>query len=34
MSIVREVEAEVGANLKRAQALRNSVLAKSFEGGD
>ena len=34
LSIIREVEAEVDANLLRAQALRNSVLAKSFEGGD
>ena len=30
LSIVREVEAEVDTNLKRAQALRQSVLAKSF----
>lgn len=30
LSIVREVEAEVEANLKRAQALRQSVLAKNF----
>ena len=34
LSIIREIEAEVDANLLRAQALRNSVLAKSFEGGD
>ena len=31
-SIVREVEAEVDANLKRAQALRQAVLAKAFGG--
>jgi type I restriction enzyme, S subunit len=30
LSIVREVEAEIGANLKRAQALRQAVLAKAF----
>lgn len=34
LSIVHEVEAEVDTNLQRAQALRNSVLAKSFEGCD
>jgi type I restriction enzyme S subunit len=34
LSIVREVEAEVDANLKRAQGLRQAVLAKAFsEGG-
>ena len=33
LSVVDEVEADVYANLRRAQALRNSVLAKSFEGG-
>jgi type I restriction enzyme S subunit len=32
LSIVREVEAEVDANLKRAQALRQAVLARAFEG--
>lgn len=32
LSIVREVEAEVEANLKRAQALRQAVLAKAFAG--
>jgi len=32
LSIVREVEAEVGANLKRAQALRQSVLGAAFSG--
>ncbi len=31
-SIVREVEAEVDANLKRAQALRQAVLARAFAG--
>jgi type I restriction enzyme S subunit len=31
LSILRGVEAEVDANLKRAQALRQSVLAKSFQ---
>ncbi|MBI5792995.1 MAG: restriction endonuclease subunit S [Rhodocyclales bacterium] len=31
LSIVREVEAEVEANLKRAQALRQAVLARSFQ---
>ena len=30
LSIVREVEAEVDANLKRAQALRQSVLSAAF----
>jgi len=30
LSVVREVEAEVDANLKRAQALRQAVLAKAF----
>jgi type I site-specific restriction endonuclease len=30
LSIVREVEAEVDANLKRAQALRQAVLSKAF----
>jgi hypothetical protein len=34
LSIVHEVEAEVDTNLQRAPALRNSVLAKSFERGD
>ena len=33
LSIVREVEAEVEANLKRAQALRQAVLASAFGGG-
>ena len=32
LSIVREVEAEVDANLKRARALRQAVLAKAFQG--
>lgn len=32
LSIVREVEAEVDANLKRAQALRQAVLARAFRG--
>ena len=32
LSIVREVEAEVDANLKRAQALRQAVLARTFQG--
>jgi type I restriction enzyme S subunit len=32
LSIVREVEAEVDANLKRAQALRQAVLARAFCG--
>jgi type I restriction enzyme, S subunit len=32
LSIVREVEAEVNANLKRAQALRQAVLARAFSG--
>lgn len=31
LSIVREVEAEVDANLQRALALRQSVLARSFQ---
>jgi type I restriction enzyme S subunit len=30
LSIVREVEAEVDANLRRAQALRQAVLARAF----
>ena len=33
LSIVREVEAEVDANLKRAQTLRQAVLARVFSGG-
>jgi restriction endonuclease S subunit len=33
LSIVREVEAEVDANLKRAQALRQTILAKAFSSG-
>ena len=33
LSILRGVEAEVDANLKRAQALRQSVLAKAFSTG-
>lgn len=32
LSIVREVEADVDANLKRAQALRQATLAKAFSG--
>ena len=32
LSIVREVEAEVDTNLKRAQALRQATLAKAFQG--
>ena len=32
LSIIREVEAEVDANLKRAQALHQSVLTKAFSG--
>jgi len=32
LSIVREVEAEVLANLKRAQALRQAILSKAFAG--
>lgn len=32
LSIVREVEAEMDANLKRAQALRQSVLGAAFSG--
>jgi type I restriction enzyme S subunit len=32
LSIVREVEAEVDASLKRAQALRQAVLARAFSG--
>jgi type I restriction enzyme S subunit len=30
LSIVRGVEAEVNANLKRAQALRQAILARAF----
>ena len=33
LSIIREVEAEVDANLQRAQALRQATLAKAFAGG-
>jgi type I restriction enzyme S subunit len=33
LSIVREVEAEVDANLQRAQALRQATLAKAFAPG-
>ncbi|NKE64841.1 hypothetical protein RAMLITH_03325 [Ramlibacter sp. RBP-2] len=32
LSIVREVEAEVDANLRRAQGLRQAILAKAFSG--
>ena len=32
LSIIREVEAEVDTNLKRAQALRQATLAKAFSG--
>jgi type I restriction enzyme, S subunit len=32
LSIVREVEAEVDTNLKRAQSLRQAVLARAFSG--
>jgi type I restriction enzyme S subunit len=32
LSIAREVEAEVDANLRRAQALRQAVLARAFSG--
>lgn len=32
LSIAREVEAEVGTNLKRAQALRQAILSKAFAG--
>ena len=32
LSIVREVEAEVDANLKRAQSLQQAILAKAFSG--
>ena len=31
LSIIREVEAEIDANLQRAQALRQSTLAKAFQ---
>jgi type I restriction enzyme S subunit len=34
LSIIREVEAEVDANLQRAQALRQATLAKAFSVGD
>jgi len=33
LSIVRDVEAQVDANLKRARALRQAVLARAFAGG-
>jgi type I restriction enzyme S subunit len=32
LSIAREIEAEVDANLKRSQALRRAVLARAFGG--
>ncbi len=32
LSIIREVEAEVDANLQRAQALRQATLSKAFSG--
>lgn len=32
LSMVREVESEVEANLKRAQSLRQAILAKAFAG--
>jgi type I restriction enzyme S subunit len=32
LSILRELEAEVDANLKRAQSLRQAILAKAFSG--
>ncbi len=34
LSIVREVEAEVDANLERAQTLRQAVLARAFAGAN
>jgi hypothetical protein len=34
LSIVREVETEVDANLKRAQALRQTVLQRAFAFGE
>ncbi len=33
LSIAREAEAEVDANLKRAQGLRQAILSKAFCGG-
>ena len=33
LSIIREVEAEVDANLQRAQALRQAVLSRAFLEG-
>jgi type I restriction enzyme S subunit len=32
LSIVRELEAEVDANLKRSQTLRQAIHAKAFSG--
>ena len=32
LSILHEVESEVEANLKRAQALRQAVLVRAFAG--
>jgi type I restriction enzyme S subunit len=32
LSIIREVEADIEANLQRAQALRQATLAKTFFG--
>lgn len=34
LSLIREVDNQVVANLKRAERLRQSILAKSFTGGD
>ena len=32
LSVVHELEAAVGANLKRAERLRQSILKQAFEG--
>jgi type I restriction enzyme S subunit len=33
LSLVREIEAQVDANLKRAERLRQAILSKAFSGG-
>ena len=34
VSVLRSVEAEVGANLRRAEALRQATLEKAFSAGE
>lgn len=33
LSLVREVESQVDANLQRAERLRQSILSQAFSGG-